>query len=84
MQQLTVAESAIIASCEVATRNLDAKDGRTDLLHKVRLWDPRSSQVRALELLGRHLRLFDAAAAEPAYDGPAFVFCDDTKGVAVQ
>jgi phage terminase small subunit len=72
MLDLTVGESAIIASIEVLRRNLDGTDGVTQDVHKVKVWDVRGPKVRALELLGKHLGLFKEGA--PPLQQPVFVF----------
>lgn len=53
--QLERDHSAAIASFEVLKKNAEAGDGKIDVIHKARLWD----KIKALELIGKHLRLFD-------------------------
>ena len=53
--QLEHDHSAAIASFEVLKKNAEAGDGKIDVIHKARLWD----KIKALELIGKHLRLFD-------------------------
>jgi phage terminase small subunit len=43
-----------LAGFEAVIKNVDPDDGKTDLVHKIKLWD----KVKALELLGKHFALF--------------------------
>jgi phage terminase small subunit len=57
MSQLTREEAAIIASFEVVKKNLEAGDGKTDIVHKVKALELRAVQIKAIELGLRHLGL---------------------------
>lgn len=50
---LTDAEAAAIASVEVVKKNLAAGDGKTDTVHKLKVWD----KTRSLEMLAKHFGL---------------------------
>lgn len=51
--ELSEEQGAALASLEVLIKNAEAGDGKTDLVHKIKLWD----KVRALELLAKHFKL---------------------------
>jgi phage terminase small subunit len=53
LHELTAEESACIASLEVIIKNAQAGDGKTDTVHKLRVWD----KPRVLEMLGKHFAL---------------------------
>lgn len=53
LHQLTVEESACISSLEVIIKNAQAGDGKTDTVHKIRVWD----KTRTLEMLAKHFGL---------------------------
>jgi hypothetical protein len=50
---LTREQAACIASFEVIKKNAEAGDGKTDTIHKLRVWD----KGRILELAAKHLGL---------------------------
>ena len=53
IEELTEEQSACLASLEVIIKNAEAGDGKTDKVHKLKLWD----KVRALEMLAKHFKL---------------------------
>lgn len=50
---LTQEQSAAIAGLEVIIKNAEAGDGKTDKVHKIKVWD----KPRTLEMLGKHFKL---------------------------
>lgn len=52
-EEWTPEQGAQVAAFEVLIKNAAAGDGKTDLVHKFRLWD----KIRALEMLGKHFKL---------------------------
>lgn len=50
---LSPEDRSAIAGLEVIIKNAEAGDGKTDKVHKLKLWD----KTRALEMLGRHFKL---------------------------
>ena len=52
-QDLTEEQGATMASFEALIKNAKAGDRKTDLIHKLKLWD----KIRALEMLGKHFKL---------------------------
>ncbi len=61
LSALSPEQSAAISSYEVVLKNAEAGDGHTDRVLKVRMWD----KLKALELLCRHLRLFEPEGQPP-------------------
>lgn len=53
IHQMTREQAAAIASLEVIKKNAEAGDGKTDVVHKVRVWD----RVKSLEILAKHFGL---------------------------
>lgn len=53
LHQLSPEERSAIAGMEVIIKNAEAGDGKTDKVHKIKLWD----KVRTLEMLGKHYKL---------------------------
>lgn len=72
LHTLTRAQTSMISAIEIVKKNLAAGDGHTDLVHKLKLWDVRADKTKALELVMRHLGLFEGA--EDRDLGPVFVF----------
>lgn len=50
---LTRAQAACISSLEIIKKNAEAGDGKTDLVHKVRVTD----KIKSLEMLAKHFAL---------------------------
>lgn len=50
---LTPEQSACIAGLEVIIKNAEAGDGKTDKVHKVKVWD----KPKVLDMLGKHFGL---------------------------
>lgn len=53
IQDLTPEEASCIASFEVIKKNAEAGDGKTDVIHKLKVWD----KTRSLEMLAKHFVL---------------------------
>lgn len=53
ISELDDAQGAALASLEVVIKNVAAGDGKTDLVHKFKLWD----KMKALESLAKHFGL---------------------------
>ena len=53
IHKLTVEQGAALASMEVIIKNAEAGDGKTDRVHKFKLWD----KLKALELLAKRFGL---------------------------
>jgi phage terminase small subunit len=53
IDELSDEQAAAVASFEAIIKNAEAGDGKTDLIHKIKLWD----KVRALEMLAKHFKL---------------------------
>ena len=53
IEELTEEQAACLGSLEVVIKNAEAGDGKTDKVHKFKLWD----KVRALEMLAKHFKL---------------------------
>jgi phage terminase small subunit len=51
--QLDAEQGAALAGFEVIIKNAEAGDGKTDKIHKIKLWD----KVRALEMLAKYFGL---------------------------
>jgi phage terminase small subunit len=54
IDQLPPDARACLAGFEAVIKNVAPDDDKTDLVHKIKLWD----KVKALELLGKHFGLF--------------------------
>lgn len=54
IHQMTREQAAAIASLEVIKKNAEAGDGKTDVVHKIRVWD----RVKSLEILADYFGLF--------------------------
>jgi len=50
MSELTAAQGAALADVEILVRNVEAGDGRSDMVHKFKLWD----KPKALDMLAKH------------------------------
>lgn len=50
---LTREQASCIASLEVIKKNAEAGDGKTDIIHKLRVWD----KTKSLEMLAKHFAL---------------------------
>lgn len=59
VSELSDDEAAAIGSVEVVIKNAAAGDGHTDTIHKIKHWD----KLKALELAGRHLGMFEENAS---------------------
>jgi len=53
IEELTDEQGACLAGHEVIIKNAEAGDGKTDKIHKLKLWD----KLRSLEMLGKHFKL---------------------------
>ena len=53
LRELTPAQAACVQSVEVLKRNVEAGDGHTDTIYKLKLWD----KPKALEMLAKHYGL---------------------------
>lgn len=53
----TAAQKRMIREIEVIKRNIFPDDGKTDLIHKIKFWDIRTSKIKAIEIGMRHLGL---------------------------
>jgi phage terminase small subunit len=53
MSELTAEQGAALAGVETMRRNVEAGDGVTDTVYKIKLWD----KIRALESLAKHFGL---------------------------
>ena len=53
LHTLTDSEAAAIAGCEVIIKNAEAGDGKTDRVHKIKVWD----KPKNLEMLAKHFKL---------------------------
>ena len=53
IQQLSAEQGSAMASVEVVIKNVAAGDGKTDTIHKFKLWD----KTKALESLAKHFGL---------------------------
>ncbi len=69
-----------ITSMKVVKRNITAGDGKVDQVLELKVID----KGRMHEILARVTGIDKGESATVPYDGPAFVFTDDTKGVSVQ
>jgi hypothetical protein len=54
IDQLPADARSCLAGFEAVIKNVAPDDDKTDLVHKIKLWD----KVKALELLGKHFGLF--------------------------
>lgn len=53
LHTLTAEEAACIAGLEVIIKNAEAGDGKTDKVHKIKIWD----KTKTLDMLGKHFAL---------------------------
>lgn len=53
LHELTDAQAAAVAGVEVIIKNAEAGDGKTDRVHKIKMWD----KPKALEMLAKHFSL---------------------------
>jgi hypothetical protein len=56
-QELTEEQGSVLASFEALIKNAKAGDRKTDLIHKLKLWD----KIRALETLAKHTAYYHGA-----------------------
>ncbi len=57
LHTLTLEQQRSIAGLDVVKRNLAAGDQKTDVVHKIRLWNIRAERTKAQELLAKLLKL---------------------------
>lgn len=57
LHTLTLEQQRSIAGLDVVKRNLVAGDKKTDVVHKIRLWNIRAERTKAQELLAKLLKL---------------------------